>query len=254
MKLYKIFFLFILLSLLNTCDTVETNNGNNQITPGDDSLIPDSIKSLMKEDAAFATLRDVYLDSAKKESLVILPENLVESYYRGFVHIYNADTLPARDSVIETYKIHAFPNPAAHSIIVAVDSTKDWVDAWKNGQRLTGNQHIDNLMEKYDLKLDRYYHWPTYHAAVLSSEAAINIYALSKMFEPIDGVIFAEPNGYIGDGSNIEGSIESNYLEYVFSYGWGDCPSGCINRHYWLFQVKFDGTVEFKGSYGDPLP
>lgn len=254
MNLYKIFFLFILLSLLNTCDTVETNNGNNQITPGDDSLIPDSIKSLMKEDAAFLTLRDVYLDSAKKDSLVILPENSVESYYRGFVHIYNADTLPARDAVIETYKIHAFPNPAAHSIIVAVDSTKDWVDAWKNGQRLTGNQQIDNLIDEYDLKLDRYYHWPTYHAAVLSSEAAINIYALSKMFEPIDGVIFSEPNGHIGDGNNIEGSIESNYLEYLFSYGWGDCPSGCINRHYWLFQVKFDGTVEFIGSYGDPLP
>jgi len=254
MKLYKIFFLFLLLFFLQTCDTVESDNGHILITPGDDSLIPDSIKVLMKEDAAHLALRDVHSDPLKKENLVILPEDVVESYYRGFVHIYNAKSFSTRNLVIEKYKIHVFPYPETHSLIVSVDSTKNWVDAWKNGQRLTGNQQIDNLMEEYDLKLDRYYHWPTYHAAVLSSEAAINIYALSKMFEPIDGVIFAEPNGYLGDGNNIEGSIESNYMKYVFSYGWGDCPSGCINRHYWLFQVKFDGTVTFITSYGDPLP
>jgi hypothetical protein len=254
MKFYKIFFLLLLLSLLNTCDTVETNNGNNQITPGDDSLIPDSIKSLMKEDAAFLTLRDVYLDSAKKETLVILPENSVESYYSGFVHIYNADTLPARDSVIEMYKIHAFPIPAAHSIIVAIDSTKDWVEAWKNGERLTGNQQIDDLMETYDLQLDRYYRWPLYHAAVLSSDNPINIYALSKKFASIDGVIYAEPNGVCCDGNNITGSLESDYIMYEFSFGWGDCIAGCASRHYWVFQVKFNGAVIFISSFGDPLP
>ena len=254
MKPLKILIPLLLITFLQNCDTVETNNDNNQMTSGDDSSIPDSMKKLIKEDAALLTLREVYLDSSKKENLVILPQNSFESYYRGFVHIYNAQTLPARDSVIEIHRIQAFPNPATHSIIIAVDSTKDWVAAWKNGERLTGNPPIDEIMEAYDLQIDKYYSWPTFHAAVLFSPEAINIFALSKLFGSIDGVIFAEPNGYIGDGNNIEGKINSNYVEYIFSYGWGDCPSGCINRHYWLFQVKFDGTVIFINNYGDSLP
>jgi putative transposase len=35
---------------------------------------------------------------------------------------------------------------------------------------------------------------------------------------------------------------------------WGDCPAGCINKHFWEFQVTFDGAVRFTGSGGDPLP
>jgi hypothetical protein len=239
---------------LQSCDTVESEDCNKQITPGDDALIPDSVKALLKEDASILALRDVHSDPSSKDNLVILPEDIVESYYRGFVHIYNSDSISARDSVIEMYKVHAFRYPETHSIIVSVDSTKDWVSAWRNGQRLTGNQHIDYLMETYVLQLYRYYHWPTAHVAVLHSEEAINILALSKKFEPIEGVFYAEPNGVIGDGDDIKGSIESEYLMFEFSEGWGDCPAGCIHRHYWVFHVMFDGTVEFIRSYGDPLP
>ncbi|MBT8380835.1 MAG: hypothetical protein KJO59_00605 [Ignavibacteria bacterium] len=254
MKIVKIIFALLLLFFLQNCDTVESDNGYIQITPGDDSLIPDSIKALMKEDAAHLALRDLYADLSKKENLVILPEDVVEAYYRGFVHIYNTRSIPARDSVIEMYKIRGLGYPETHSLMLSVDSTKNWVNAWKNNWRLTGNQQIDFLIETYNLELDGYWNWPNLQLAVLFSDAAINIYALSKLFEPIDGIIIAEPNGVIGDGDDIKGSIESNYLMYEFSYGWGDCYSGCIHRHYWLFQVRFGGVVEFIGSYGDTLP
>jgi len=128
------------------------------------------------------------------------------------------------------------------------------VNAWKNGQRLTGDDQIDSLMETYNLDLDRYYHWPTAHAAVLYAQKATNIFALGKKFKPIDGVIYAKPNGAVGDGDDIKVSIEQDYLMYEFSEGWGDCPAGSTHRHYWLFHVKFDGTVKFISSYGDPLP
>lgn len=257
MKKYHLVFLFLLSFFLHKCNTVESDiptNGNIQITPGDDSMIPDSIKALLKEDASVLALRDVHSDSSKKENNVIIPQELIESYYRGLVHIYNADSLPARDSVIDMYQVHTFRLPETHSLIVSVDSTQNWVAAWKNGQRLTGNQQIDYLMETYHLQLHRYYYWPWAHAAVLYAENALNIFALGKKFDPIDGVFYAEPNGIIGDGDNISGSIESDYLIYEFSEGWGDCPAGCTSRHYWLFHVMFDGTVAFINSYGDPLP
>jgi len=263
MKFYKIFFLLLLVSILQTCNTVEPDNGyvqiipdddSLQIVPGDDSLIPDSVKTLFKEDAARLALRDVHSDSTKKENLIILPQDVVETYYHGLVHIYNADSILAQDSVIEMYKIHSFRLPEPHSLIVSVDSTKDWVNAWKIGERLTGNQQVNYLMETYQLQLHRYYYWPWAHAAVLYSENAINIFALGKQFDLIDGVFYAEPNSVIGDGDDIKGSIEQNYLMYEFSEGWGDCTAGCASRHYWLFHVKFDGTVLFISSYGDPLP
>jgi hypothetical protein len=261
---YSIIFLSLLFfTFLQTCDTVETDNGQLQIVPGDDSLqiipgddslIPDSIKALLKEDAARLTLRNVHSDSSKKANLIILPEETVEAYYHGLVHIYNADSILARDSVIELYKIHSFRLPEPHSLIVSIDSTKDWVSEWRNGHRLTGNQQVDNLMETYQLELHRYYYWPWAHAAVLYSENAINVFALGKQFDPIDGVFHAEPNGVLGDGDDIECSVEQDHLVYEFSKGWGDCPAGCTNRHYWLFQVDFDGIVHFIKSYGDPLP
>jgi hypothetical protein len=253
MKLFKIFFLFLLLSFLQTCDTVESDKGYIQIKAGDDSLIPDSVKTEMREDAARLTLNDVYSNPTQKENLIILPGDIVESYYRGFVHIYNAENLPARDSVVEKYKIHTIHVPQTHFLIVAFDSTKEWAQEWKNGHRLTGNQQIDFLMETYGLELSEYYSFPWHHAVKLFSVKPLNIYALSKKFEPIEGVIYAEPMGVCCDGSDIKGGIE-DYIRYEFSYKWGDCPAGCLYSHYWFFHVKFDGTVEFIGSYGDPLP
>lgn len=39
----------------------------------------------------------------------------------------------------------------------------------------------------------------------------------------------------------------------TFETGWGDCPSGCIDRHTWTWDVAVDGTVTFVGEDGSPL-
>jgi hypothetical protein len=36
--------------------------------------------------------------------------------------------------------------------------------------------------------------------------------------------------------------------------GWGDCPSGCINRHQWRWTVASEGTVTFLSETGPALP
>jgi hypothetical protein len=36
--------------------------------------------------------------------------------------------------------------------------------------------------------------------------------------------------------------------------GWGDCPSGCIDEHTWVYAVAPDGTVTLQSEEGDPLP
>jgi hypothetical protein len=36
--------------------------------------------------------------------------------------------------------------------------------------------------------------------------------------------------------------------------GWGDCPSGCIERHTWTYAVAPDGTVTLLSEGGDVVP
>lgn len=40
----------------------------------------------------------------------------------------------------------------------------------------------------------------------------------------------------------------------VLTVGWGDCPSGCISRHVWTFEVKTDGTLTRVSETGEPVP
>ena len=36
--------------------------------------------------------------------------------------------------------------------------------------------------------------------------------------------------------------------------GWGDCPSGCLNRHHWVYSVAADGTIALQREDGPPVP
>lgn len=47
--------------------------------------------------------------------------------------------------------------------------------------------------------------------------------------------------------------VQAGY-EVEVEIGWGDCPSGCINRHRWLYAVTNEGDVELLGDEGDPVP
>lgn len=253
------FTLIISSILLQNCNLTETEYLSNWtkgklMATANDSLIPDSIKTKLKEDASLLALRDVHADPQSKQDLITIPQELIDFYYYGLVHVYNDMNIPQRDSVFSIHNIHAFRRPEHHSIIVAVDSNKSWTNNWRLGNRLTGNSQIDGLVLNYDLRLMNYYSYAILHAAVLESPKPINIYALGKKFQSIDGVIFAEENRTGGDGDDINASIEAEFLSIEFSKGWGDCPAGCIYRHYWLFNIKFDGSVSFIKSYGDVIP
>ncbi len=42
--------------------------------------------------------------------------------------------------------------------------------------------------------------------------------------------------------------------QVVFEVGWGDCQSGCIDRHRWTYSVTRDGAVELVSESGSPPP
>lgn len=43
-------------------------------------------------------------------------------------------------------------------------------------------------------------------------------------------------------------------FQVTYQVGWGDCPSGCIERHRWTYEVSRDGAVRLVGEDGPPVP
>ncbi len=54
---------------------------------------------------------------------------------------------------------------------------------------------------------------------------------------------------YIGEPPYaIYGELRDSAYIIAFSRGWGDCPSGCIQRHWWYFEVKTNGDINKIGE------
>ena len=225
---------------LAACDTLATNSMLDDIATPDESAVPDSVLQQYQEDAAQLAVRFVHRRTPEGNPIV-LPEDRVELFYNALVHVYNAEQVDGHDEITS---IHTFPRYNTHEIIVSVDTTVDWTDAWQAGERLTGQSDVDALLEEYELSVE-FEAEQSY--ALVRSETPINPVALSQQFEGIEGVQYAEQNGYAGDGNDIEATVEETSVLLTYSRGSGDCPSGCINREAWTYRVSGDGSVDFVG-------
>ena len=85
-------------------------------------------------------------------------------------------------------------------------------------------------------------------ALYLQFDQEYNPEVLATFYSEAEGVRHAGPNGIIGDGNTIEGAPST----YTFSRGWGDCPAGCISRHFWVFTVE-NGSVTLVEEFGASL-
>lgn len=214
-----------------------------------DEHLGDPERAAYEEDAVRLALRRLEEIGSPALMEVYPPAVLVDGLYDALMLVTLFDH-PAKDSVAG---IHTFPVPETREILVGVDSTAAWVDAWRSGIAETGNPAVDDLMTTYGLEPDRFYEWAIGHYAVLRAGAPLNATALATLFRSIDGVLAAETNRMGGDGNDIRARPRDGGWQLDYSVGFGDCPAGCINRHTWSFVVDGDGVVRYIGSSGDPL-
>jgi hypothetical protein len=92
------------------------------------------------------------------------------------------------------------------------------------GREFEANYHPDRLAEIY----------AGAPGVVLTEKAYGDVGATDIRIEP-PGILHGEP------------------VEYVFRYGWGDCPAGCIYNHFWRFSISPDDEVSLLGEWGDDL-
>jgi hypothetical protein len=100
----------------------------------------------------------------------------------------------------------------------------------------TGQPALDNILTTYG--------FDTVDASLYSSgflyvgaSRLYNLKPIMKQFEKIPSIDFAFTGGAVGDGSDILLTRNNDSARIRFSYGAGDCPSGCTYRRTWEFAV-----------------
>ncbi len=232
---------------------------------------PDDIIAVSSSCTANSTIKELYIKDAERMALriilsdanhpwkdsVVIYRPQVGEILQGLLAVHNGFNMPYRDTVIAVYGIHSHEDIVLDRLLVEVDQSFNWVQQWKLGNQISGNNTVDNIMDKYGLTLDNYYQWSIGDYAMVKSSESLNLNALAKVFESVPGVLSAEVDAVIGGGNDITyiNHPEDNYKEYIYSVGYGDCPAGCTKRRYYRFHVITDACrLEFRGSWGDPAP
>lgn len=242
--LYLLLFLGLVLGAA-ACDTFSSESLLNEVAPANDSALSDSVQQLYREDAARLTLRRVLREQPPQAQKVGLPRDRIQLLYNALVHVYNAEEISARDTIVG---IHIFPRKSVNRVTLALDSSVAWTQRLQVGNRLTGHPKVDSLLQTYDLSVESRDETAYHKYATLLSEEPVNTMALSRKFEPIEGVDSASGYaGISGDGPDIEASVGEKAILLDYSVGWGDTPAGCIHRAYWTYRIEEDGTVRYRG-------
>jgi hypothetical protein len=215
----------------------------------------DSTLAKYKNDADRLAIRRVFQSGSSYIDSSAIPKHWSDTMLNALIAVYNADSLPARDTVISLINIHTFQQPVLNSFFMAADSNLQWMQKLRKDSLPTGIDSADYLIKKYQLKVARYYRikeFP-YHIIILQSKLNYNMEVVTNLFDSLSGVNYANISKVEGDGNDIKATIGKDYIELLYSYGWGDCFNGCIYKRYWKFKIYNDCSVSYLGSYGSKL-
>ncbi len=214
---------------------------------------PDSIVKQYQEDAKRLALRKIIRQNLPEIDSSIIPATHVDTVMRALLAVHNATSLAAADTV---RGVHTFPTPSMRFLTIGADSTLPWMQQLRQMHIPTGDAQVDSLLSEFGFSYSFYYalHSVPYHTVELKTDSCYNAAGIGKKFESLAGVYFTETNYWAGDGNDILDSVYVDHVELIYSIGWEDCPAGCAFRRYWKFNVYFDCSVEFVGSYGNALP
>lgn len=216
---------------------------------GDERLLSGEVTDRYRTDAEKLAVR---LINQRDSTRTDIPGNLVSHLYNGLILIATSDHPKVQEIAALSPPIHARNPEDPREILVFVDTTAGWIDAWRTGMVRTGEPAIDQLIDRFNFTLEEYDELaaalPT-GRATLRTDRPINGFAVGRLFEQVAAVDKACPNR-VTDGSDIRMLLFSDHIRFTFELGFGDCPSGCLNYHRWNFGVSRSGSVSFLGESG----
>ena len=248
---YPILVLFLAAFALSftACKNREGSGGKGKPDGNASSQVPAEIAKKYREDAHRLAVREFNTTTRNDQPQTEIPQDRVNFFYDLLTKIY---LMSEKDPAIPSIKgIHTFGNPPLQEVIVFLEKDADFAENWIKGQRMTSNLYLNQVMSENSLRVKDFKESGMGTWGVVQTPKYVNTKDLAFILSRIDGIKSAEPNSMAGDGNNIEwGSEGKNHMALKFSKGEGDCPSGCINRKYWIFYVQ-EGNINYMGTRGE---
>jgi len=215
-------------------------------------------------DVANMVVKHLYDIKSPDTSQIIIPQEYFDTVWNGLSAIFNATSIPERDSVFDIFCIHQFlefGSPYVKAVHLSIDTSFQWTQNWLNGDTHTGYEELDSFLERYGYWIDGTDFHMGETRAVLLNEQMVNPRAVADSLETFEGILWAVPDLFSSPGNEINFSKDGNKLFYSFVLAWGDCMAGCAYKHRWNFKVDHtDCSVEYlglitnkKGDFPNPI-
>ena len=212
----------------------------------------DSITKKYRTDAARLSVRNTYQNNTTYKDSIWIEAGLRNFYQRALLSVYNATSIPARDTVVSLFNIHTNLNPELNAMHIMAPPAQTWMLELKANQSPTSNPTVNNLMNKYSLQFT-YYQNNINDKVIFTSDSNLNMAPLVLAFQNAQGVASASLEPGFNDVKNIVDTIGTGFVKLSYSLGWGSCADGCDLRRYWHFKVFSDCSVEYLGATGASL-
>lgn len=207
-----------------------------------------SYNNFSNDQAARLTIRWLRASSSPDTVFVTIPDQELINIKEALNAVYNASELSGYDTIMLSYT--RFPDLNHYAILC--DSNTIWAEQWKQGNLLTGDSAMDSLLLFLEFELIKYEFDENYEGAFVEfyTEKTNNVYAVSNEFLTFSGIEMA----YTYDNNSILESKRLNYQKIdeirslTYSYGWGDCITGCTDWKHWNINVYPDCSVEIVGN------
>jgi len=213
--------------------------------------IPKDLIRKFQRDAARLALRI----EAQKQDLsrlsINIPKGNIEVFFNILTQIYMQDETA---KAIARCEVHTFPNPSTDQVTVIYDKNVEWAALLRQGLTEKGQSTINDLLERYDLRIEKHLQWnDTQDAIVVRSLEPLNMTALAKEFHALPGVsnVNLDVPTEMGNDIQIErinGGWEVNYI-----IRFGQMP-GESKSHIWTYHAMDDNTIRLANESGAPIP
>ncbi|MFT4986626.1 MAG: hypothetical protein ACI8U0_002272 [Flavobacteriales bacterium] len=182
-----------------------------------------------------------------------LDQAITDSIMNALAAVYNATSIPERDSVVDVYSVHTFPLYFLNSLVIGANNGVTWIDELIAGSYPTSDATLNSIIDEYGMTMIGSNVFSSNSFVQFETDENYNITPILNELLTVPEMLYADADGYIGDGNDLTGALYEDHTFLTYSIGWGDCPAGCICNRYWDFKVYPDCSVEFVGSYGCPL-
>jgi hypothetical protein len=244
-----------MLLLLSTCFSLEAqivdyelvNSRAERFSTRGVEEIPVEIIYQFKNDAARLALRSLGDPSHQP---IVIPEDLIQTYFNVLVNIYTHDDVAKS---IAKCNIHTASTPSTDYLKIIYERTVDWASPLRKGITTTDSRIINNLIEQYDLLIERNEYFDVRRdAIIIRPTKPINMTAMANEFYKVEAVELTE----LGDNRNksTDIAIQANDSGWQVRYMLTFTEEKSIQQHYWLYEVKFTGQVTLISEGGAPIP